>query len=102
HSACRPSSVARDVHGHSLAILEPVPGADLPRPPVGNAAAAGGQSIRISVTAAAAAGRPNRVEFVHGAYSSFDWLCQELLDGEDARVRVEVIDAAPAIGRAHV
>lgn len=93
--AGRTTSVAVDGHGDTIEIVEPVPGADLPRPTVGNAAAAGGQSIRISVIAAAAAGRPNRVEFVHGAYSSFDWLCQELLDGEDARVRFEVIDAAP-------
>lgn len=69
-------------------------GADLPRPSLGNAAGAG-QAIRISVIAAAARGLPNRVEFVHGAYSSFDWLCRELLNGEDAKVRFEVIDPAP-------
>ena len=69
-------------------------GADLPRPSLGNAAGAG-QAIRISVIAAAARGLPNRVEFVHGAYSSFDWLCRELLEGEDAKVRFEVIDPAP-------
>ena len=68
-------------------------GADLPRPSLGNAAAAG-QAIRISVIAAAG-GLPNRVEFVHGAYSSFEWLCRELLEGEDAKVRFEVIDPAP-------
>ena len=69
-------------------------GADLPRPSLGNAAGAG-QAIRISVISAAARGAPNRVEFVHGAYSSFDWLCRELLEGEDARVRFEIIDPAP-------
>ena len=69
-------------------------GADLPRPSFGNAAAAG-QPIRISVIAAAARGLPNRVEFVHGAYSSVDWLCRELLEGDDASVRFELIDPAP-------
>ena len=69
-------------------------GADLPRPSLGNAAGAG-QAIRISVISAAVRGVPNRVEFVDGAYSSFDWLCRELLEGEDARVRFEVIDPAP-------
>ena len=70
-------------------------GADLPRPTVGNAAAATGQPIRISVIAAAARGLPDQVEFVTGAYTSFDWLCQELLEGDDARVRFEIIDPAP-------
>lgn len=69
-------------------------GADLPRPTLGNAAAAG-QPIRISVIAAAARGLPNRVEFVHGTYSSFEWLCQELLQGGDASVRFETLDPAP-------
>lgn len=69
-------------------------GADLPRPSLGNAAAAG-QTIRITVIASAGQGLPNRVEFVHGAYSSFDWLCRELLEGDDAKVRFEVIDPAP-------
>src|SRR5699024_11379806 len=64
--AGRTTSVAVDGHGDTIEIVEPVPGADLPRPTVGNAAAAGGQSIRISVIAAAAAGRPNRVQFGHG------------------------------------
>ena len=71
-------------------------GADLPRPTLGNAAAAG-QVIRISVIAAAARGLPNRVEFVHGAYSSFEWLCQELLAGDDASVRFETLDPAPGV-----
>ncbi len=69
-------------------------GADLPRPTVGNAAAAG-QPIRISVIAAASRGLPNRVEFVHGTYSSFEWLCRELLEGDDASVRFELLDPAP-------
>lgn len=69
-------------------------GADLPRPTLGNAAAAG-RPIRISVIAAASRGLPNRVEFVHGTYSSFEWLCQELLAGDDASVRFETLDPAP-------
>ena len=69
-------------------------GADLPRPSLGNAANAG-QAIRISVITAAAQGLPNRVEFVHGAYSSYSWLCQQLLEGDDASVRFELIDPAP-------
>lgn len=55
------------------------------------------QPIRISVIAAAAEGLPNRVQFVNGAYSSFGWLCQELLEGGDARVRFELIDPAPGV-----
>ena len=70
-------------------------GADLPRPTLGNAAAAAGQPIRISVISAVSQGLPNRVEFVRGAYSSFDWLCQELLEGDDATVRFQVVDPAP-------
>ena len=69
-------------------------GADLPRPGLANAAAAG-QPIRISVIAAAAQGLANRVEFVHGTYSGYEWLCRELLAGEQARVRFEVLDPAP-------
>ena len=71
-------------------------GSDLPRPSLGNSAAAG-LPIRISVIASAARGLPNRVEFVHGAYSSFDWLCRELLEGDDATVRFEVIDPTPGV-----
>ncbi|MFN3601864.1 MAG: HNH endonuclease, partial [Dietzia sp.] len=71
-------------------------GADLPRPTLGNAARAG-QPIRISVIASAARGLPNRVEFVHGTYSSFEWLCTELLEGDDASVRFELIDPAPGV-----
>ncbi|EYT62036.1 hypothetical protein H483_0112070 [Dietzia sp. UCD-THP] len=71
-------------------------GADLPRPTLGNAARAG-RPIRISVIASAARGLPNRVEFVHGAYSSFEWLCTELLEGDDASVRFELIDPAPGV-----
>ena len=71
-------------------------GADLPRPTLGNAASAG-QPIRISVIAAASQGLPNRVEFVHGAYSSFEWLCQELLEGDEASVRFETLDPAPGV-----
>ena len=71
-------------------------GADLPRPTLGNAASAG-QPIRISVIAAASRGLPNRVEFVHGTYSSFEWLCRELLEGDEASVRFEVLDPAPGV-----
>lgn len=70
-------------------------GSEVPRPTVGNAAAATGQPIRISVIASATRGRPDQVEFVNGAYASFDWLCRELLDGDDARVRFELIDPVP-------
>ena len=68
----------------------------MPRPSLGNAAAAG-RPIRVSVIAAAAQGLPNRVEFVHGAYSSYSWLCQQLLEGDDARVRFELVDPAPGV-----
>jgi len=80
----------------SIELGEVTVGADLPRPSFGNAAAAG-RPIRVSVIAAAAQGLPNRVEFVHGAYSSFNWLCQQLLEGEDASVRFELIDPAPGV-----
>jgi len=86
-------SGADDNHGFDIA--EVGLGPDLPRPTVGNAAAAAGRPIRISVIASAAHGRPNRVEFVNGAYSSFDWLCQELLEGDDAKARFEIIDPTP-------
>ncbi|MGN7225557.1 HNH endonuclease [Dietzia maris] len=78
----------------SIELGEVMVGADMPRPSLGNAAAAG-QPIRVSVIAAAAQGLPNRVEFVHGAYSSFSWLCQQLLEGDDAGVRFELVDPAP-------
>ncbi|KZO60251.1 hypothetical protein A2U19_02600 [Dietzia maris] len=71
-------------------------GADLPRPSLGNAARAG-VPIRISVIASAVRGLPNRVEFVHGTYSSFEWLCTELLEGDEASVRFELIDPAPGV-----
>ena len=85
--------------GEPMEVVEAVPFGGLPRPGVGNATA-GGQSVRISVIAATARGLPNRVEFVHGAYSSFEWLCRELMDGDDqdqdeVRVRFEVVDPAP-------
>ena len=70
-------------------------GSDVPRPTVGNAAAATGQPIRISVIASATRGRPDQVEFVNGAYASFDWLCRELLAGDDARVRFQLVDPVP-------
>ncbi|WP_241736597.1 DUF222 domain-containing protein, partial [Dietzia sp. CW19] len=40
--------------------------------------------IRISIIDSIAQGLPNRVQFVNGAYASFDWLCEELLSGGDA------------------
>jgi hypothetical protein len=49
------------------------------------------------VIASAARGLPNRVEFVHGTYSSVEWLCTELLEGDDASVRFELIDPAPGV-----
>lgn len=55
------------------------------------------QPIRISVIAAAARGLPNRVQFVTGAYASFDWLCQELLEGGDASIRFDVLDPQPGV-----
>ena len=70
-------------------------GSELPKPSLGNAAAATGQPIRISVISAAARGEANQVGFVRGAYASFEWLCRELLEGEDSRVRFEIIDPAP-------
>ncbi|MDJ0421396.1 HNH endonuclease [Dietzia kunjamensis] len=80
----------------SIELGEVTVGADMPRPSLGNAAAAG-RPIRVSVIAAAAQGLPNRVEFVHGAYSSYSWLCQQLLEGADARVRFELVDPAPGV-----
>ncbi|SMO52553.1 hypothetical protein SAMN06265174_102134 [Dietzia kunjamensis subsp. schimae] len=80
----------------SIELGEVTVGADMPRPSLGNAAAAG-RPIRVSVIAAAAQGLPNRVEFVHGAYSSYSWLCQQLLEGDDARVRFELVDPAPGV-----
>ncbi|MCT2098667.1 HNH endonuclease [Dietzia cinnamea] len=53
------------------------------------------QPIRISVINSIAQGLPNRVEFVTGAYASFDWLCEELLSGGDAKVRFELLDPQP-------
>ncbi|MCT2059051.1 HNH endonuclease [Dietzia cinnamea] len=53
------------------------------------------QPIRISVINSITRGMPNRVEFVTGAYASFDWLCEELLSGGDAKVRFELLDPQP-------
>ncbi|MCT2121361.1 HNH endonuclease signature motif containing protein [Dietzia cinnamea] len=53
------------------------------------------QPIRISVINSIAQGLPNRVEFVTGAYASFDWLCEELLSGGDATIRFELLDPQP-------
>jgi len=51
--------------------------------------------VRISVINTIAEGLPNQVQFVNGAYASFDWLCEEILSGGDATVRFELIDPAP-------
>ncbi|WP_253918915.1 HNH endonuclease signature motif containing protein [Dietzia psychralcaliphila] len=55
------------------------------------------QPIRISIIDSIAQGLPNRVQFVNGAYSSFDWLCEELLSGGEAKVRFELIDPQPGV-----
>ena len=78
-----------------IEIAEAEPDSELTRPTIGNAAAAGGQPIRINVITAATRGVPDRVEFVRGAYASLDWLCAELLSGEDARVRFQLVDPVP-------
>lgn len=51
--------------------------------------------IRISVIDGRAQGVPNQVEFVQGAYASFDWLCEQLLASGDTKFRFELIDPAP-------
>lgn len=53
--------------------------------------------IHISVIDGRVQGLPNKVEFVRGAYSSFDWLCEQLLNGGDAKVRFELIDPQPGV-----
>ncbi|EYT64639.1 hypothetical protein H483_0103920, partial [Dietzia sp. UCD-THP] len=55
------------------------------------------QPVRISVIDSIAQGLPNRVQFVTGAYASFDWLCEELLSSGDATVRFELIDPQPGV-----
>ncbi|MET3860732.1 hypothetical protein ABIE38_001654 [Dietzia sp. 2505] len=95
-SAAAPESVHDGIEHDGIELGDVRVGADLPRPTLGNAARAG-QPIRISVIASAARGLPNRVEFVHGTYSSFEWLCTELLEGDDASVRFELIDPAPGV-----
>lgn len=92
HTGTSTGTVAADAGGIELGEVRV--GADMPRPSLGGAAGAG-LPIRISVIAAAAQGLPNRVEFVPGVYSSFDWLCRELLRGGGASTRFEVIDPAP-------
>ncbi|MEV8223684.1 HNH endonuclease signature motif containing protein, partial [Dietzia maris] len=66
------------------------------RPPLG-ASWGTEQPIRISIIDSVAQGLPNRVQFVNGAYSSFDWLCEELLSGGDSRVRFEMLDPQPGV-----
>ena len=70
----------------------PPPGA--PRP---GASWGTDKPIRISIIDSIAQGLPNRVQFVNGAYASFDWLCEELLSGGEATVRFELIDPQPGV-----
>jgi hypothetical protein len=58
-------------------------------------APAGRPRLDITVIAAAAEGLPARVEFVRGAYSSFDWLCAQVLAAENGGARFRVIDPLP-------
>ncbi len=71
-------------------------GAGADRPPLG-ASWGTEQPIRISIIDSVAQGLPNRVQFVNGAYSSFDWLCEELLSGGDSKVRFELLDPQPGV-----
>ncbi|PTM86047.1 HNH endonuclease signature motif containing protein [Dietzia psychralcaliphila] len=66
------------------------------RPPLG-ASWGTDKPVRISIINSIAQGLPNRVQFVTGAYASFDWLCEELLTGGDAKVRFELIDPQPGV-----
>ncbi|MFN3602305.1 MAG: HNH endonuclease signature motif containing protein, partial [Dietzia sp.] len=66
------------------------------RPPLG-ASWGTDKPVRISIINSIAQGLPNRVQFVTGAYASFDWLCEELLTGGDATVRFELIDPQPGV-----
>lgn len=78
-------------------IADPAPhpeGAGGDRPPLG-ASWGTDKPVRISVINTQAQGTPNQVQFVNGAYASFDWLCEELLSGGDAKVRFDLIDPAP-------
>ncbi|MDZ4234978.1 MAG: HNH endonuclease signature motif containing protein, partial [Dietzia sp.] len=69
-------------------------GADTPRP---GASWGTDKPVRISIIDGIAQGLPNRVQFVNGAYASFDWLCEELLSGGDAKVRFDLIDPQPGV-----
>ena len=51
--------------------------------------------LNITVIAASAQGLPTRVEFVRGAYSSFDWLCAQVLAEETTGARFEIVDPVP-------
>ena len=61
------------------------PGGAAPRP----------RSLQITVISSVAAGMPARVEFVRGAYSSFDRLCAEVLAEENGGARFEFVDPTP-------
>ena len=75
-------------------VADPLPDDD--RPVNGNPWATD-KPVRISVINSAALGLPNQVQFVTGAYASFDWLCEQLLSGGDAKVRFELIDPVPGV-----
>lgn len=79
-------------------VCDPLPEPENPRAdaPIGTPWATS-EPIRISIINGAPQGLPNRVQFVNGAYSSFDWVCEELLKSGDARVRFELIDPQPGV-----
>ncbi|WP_319026920.1 HNH endonuclease signature motif containing protein [Dietzia sp. PP-33] len=74
----------------------PVSAGAADRPPLG-ASWGTDKPVRISIINGIAQGLPNQVQFVTGAYASFDWLCEELLSGGDAKVRFELIDPQPGV-----
>lgn len=64
------------------------------RPPLG-ASWGTDKPIRITVIDGRPQGLPNRVRLLNDAYASFDWLCEELLSGGDARIRFDLVDPQP-------
>ncbi|MCT1513695.1 HNH endonuclease signature motif containing protein [Dietzia cercidiphylli] len=83
---------ADNTDGATAGTGAPLPGALRPGASWGT-----DKPIRISVIDSIAQGLPNRVQFVNGAYASFDWLCEELLSGGDAKVRFDLIDPQPGV-----
>lgn len=53
------------------------------------------KAIRVSIIDGRPLGLPNQVEFVRGAYASFDWVCEQLIESGDAKFRFERIDPTP-------